>query len=655
MRIGEHIGPFEIERELGSGAMGTVYQARFTRDGKVTSVALKMIAFGLLGNKAALDRFEREVSILKQLRHPHIVRILADGKYKKTPFIAMEFIDGEPLDRILVRRGGRLPWEEVVAYAKQLCDALQHAHDRGIIHRDLKPSNLMVTRDSVLKLTDFGIAKDTDVTALTGANSTIGTAAYMSPEQCKGDRDLTNKSDLYSLGIVMYELLTGKKPFTADTSIDMFLKHVNEKPIRPCRIVEDLPVWLDNLVTHLMEKNKDKRPLDATTVGRMLAEIEEKVRSGASVGAEVANARTIDRPVGAIDDADRDAARSLRTGKKKKKKTKAVPWLQRPWVAAVGIGAILLGMVALGVYIFRPESLEDAFARVERAEGSDAKLLAAADFLANHSSESDPRVDQARAIFRDARAQRTEDVLNSRFSKFNGQFKNNSEGFDEDAYKAAIAAIEAEKSGNLKRAGDLWKEVVSKQQDITPEQWKDEEAVTRTSLRWVAERRVKELLETVPQTLAKLRKQLEDDRVSEVQRSLDRTSPEARAARAIRLEQFGDAAKAKAAWDELARDTVSDPGRRTWHLAATQQAAQIALKPDADAKADRITRLRQRLVQLNEVRASLTRATTDEPVVRSDYRIGLRDVVQLYDDESDPTIVTLVQQAKVMLDAAPKK
>lgn len=145
----------------------------------------------------------------------------------QTPFIAMEFVDGEPLDRVLARRG-KLAWEEVATYAKQLCDALQYAHDKGIIHRDLKPSNLMISSEGVLKLTDFGIAKDADMTALTGANSTIGTAAYMSPEQCRGDKNLTNKSDLYSLGIVLFELLVGRKPFTAETTIDMFLKHVNE-------------------------------------------------------------------------------------------------------------------------------------------------------------------------------------------------------------------------------------------------------------------------------------------------------------------------------------------------------------------------------------------------------------------------------------------
>src|SRR5947209_4811620 len=227
MLVGKQIGPFEIEMELGSGAMGTVYRAKFHRsEEKVIPVALKVVALGLLGNEGAMARFEREASILKQLRHPHIVKLIAHGKInKQNPYIAMEYIDGEALDRALARRG-RLTWEEVVTYGKQLCEALQYAHEKGIIHRDLKPSNLMITAEGILKLTDFGIAKDSDVTALTGANSTIGTAAYMSPEQCKGDKNLTNKSDLYSLGIVFYELLSAKKPFYAESTVDMFLKHV---------------------------------------------------------------------------------------------------------------------------------------------------------------------------------------------------------------------------------------------------------------------------------------------------------------------------------------------------------------------------------------------------------------------------------------------
>src|SRR5262245_31282745 len=298
MLVGQTIGSgayrFEIEQELGSGAMGTVYRAKFHKEGKSVPVALKVVALGLLGNEGAMARFDREANILKQLRHVHIVKLYATGHYRKTPFIAMEFIDGEALDRILARRG-RLTWEEVVSYGKQLCEALQYAHEKGIIHRDLKPSNLRITAEGILKLTDFGIAKDTDVTALTGQNSTIGTAAYMSPEQCKGDKNLTNKSDLYSLGIVFYELLTGKKPFYADTTVDMFLKHVNEPAPRLGKLVNDLPAKFEALILQLMEKDKEDRPIDAAWVGRLLAEIEDDAFARKSAGLDAVTSRRSDK------------------------------------------------------------------------------------------------------------------------------------------------------------------------------------------------------------------------------------------------------------------------------------------------------------------------------------------------------------------------
>src|SRR5207249_2297226 len=226
MLVGKDLGPFRIESELGNGAMGSVYRAVRRDNGQ--HVAIKVIAYGLLGNETAVKRFEREARILKQLKHPNIVRLIGTGHYKKTPFFIMEYVEGESLDVILERRSslaretlrdrdGRFSWQEVLPLGRQLCDALQHAHSRGIIHRDLKPSNLMILQDGTLKLTDFGIAKDVDVTALTGANVTVGTAAYMSPEQCKGEKTISHKSDLYSLGVVFYELLTGRKPFIKES------------------------------------------------------------------------------------------------------------------------------------------------------------------------------------------------------------------------------------------------------------------------------------------------------------------------------------------------------------------------------------------------------------------------------------------------------
>src|SRR4051812_46337091 len=172
MLVGKDLGPFRIDSELGSGAMGYVYRA--TRRDTGQMVAIKVIAYGLLGNETAVKRFEREADILKQLKHPHIVRFIGTGSYKRTPFFIMEYVEGESLDRVLARRGA-FGWDEVVVLGRQLCAALQHAHQKGVIHRDLKPSNLMILKDDTLKLTDFGIAKASDVTALTAANCTVGT------------------------------------------------------------------------------------------------------------------------------------------------------------------------------------------------------------------------------------------------------------------------------------------------------------------------------------------------------------------------------------------------------------------------------------------------------------------------------------------------
>src|SRR5262245_39223980 len=261
MLVGKKLGPFSIDKELGSGAMGSVFRAKNDETGQI--VALKLISAALASNEQALARFQREVSILKQLEHPNITRYFGCGRYHKVPFYIMEFVEGESLDHILERRG-RIGWEEVVALGAQLCAALQHAHEKGIIHRDLKPANLMILEDGTCKLTDFGIAKDTEVTALTAANSTLGTAAYMSPEQCKGARELTAKSDLYSLGVMFYELLTGRKPFNADTVMDMFLMHTSAPFERPSRWVLEIPIWFDTLICELLEKEPQRRPESAS-------------------------------------------------------------------------------------------------------------------------------------------------------------------------------------------------------------------------------------------------------------------------------------------------------------------------------------------------------------------------------------------------------
>ncbi len=657
MLVGEVIGPFTVEKELGSGAMGTVYKAQYARpDGVTVPVAIKMISMGLLGNEGAVARFDREAAILKQLRHPHIVRLLAVGKYRKTPFIAMEYVDGESLDRVLTRRQS-LAWEDVVQYGKQLCDALQHAHDKGIVHRDLKPSNLMVSSQGILKLTDFGIAKDTDVTALTGANSTIGTAAYMSPEQCRGDKTLGPKSDLYSLGVCLYELLTGKKPFVSESTIDMFMKHVGETPVRPRKLVQDLPIWLDNLVMFLLEKDKANRPLDAATVGRILAEIEEKVQAQQSVGAEVANARRADRPVGAgpLNAADKDAAKSLRSGDRKKKPKKPKPLTQRAGFRAAAVAAALGVLVAVGGYlafgnVFKSESVEAAFAKVEAESPGKDRIDAARSFLAAHGAKPDPAVEKARKLFIDDNEVLAEAVLVKRYgSKFKTK-----EGFEAEAFDVAVQALDAEAGGELRRAEGLWATVKDKSPPADPAKLTTDEEVNRCRLGWVAEKRLNDLKTLVPAAERSLLKDLEDERRSEVFRTPEEQKPEGLALAAQRLEAFGDPTKARAKWEAVGRAAAGNPEARAWALVAAQRVAKSSEPADKakDAEA-RLARLTAQLAALEARGKSLDVDGNTGPAKR-EIRNACQYVRVLYADESGEAYESLRKRAKALFDSTPK-
>ncbi len=657
MLVGQTIGSgahrFEIEQELGCGAMGTVYRAKFYKDGKIGSVALKIVALGLVGNEGAMARFEREANILKQLRHPHIVKLIATGKYHKTPFIVMEFIDGEALDRVLARRG-RFGWEEVVTYIKQLCGALQYAHEKGIIHRDLKPSNLMITREGVLKLTDFGIAKDTDVTALTGQNSTIGTAAYMSPEQCKGERNLTNKSDLYSLGIVFFELLTGKKPFTADTTVDMFLKHVNEQAPRIGKQVNDLPAKLEALILQLMEKDKDDRPTDAAWVSRMLTEIEEDAYARKSAGLDAAQARRINRPRNLdgskLDEDDKDAARALRGKKKKVKKKPDVPFLQRTWVKGAGL---LLALVVIigGVYFAtRPPSAEKLAQAIDDASSPEAKLEAATKYLEKYGEKQSELTDKAAAVFKEAATRKREEVLNKRFVN---KMQRPDDADDKEAYEAAWQAMEAERAGFLRSAVDLWNKVKARFPDEAKLPFAlREETLAKARWGWIADKRLADLRK-VEQLGATTRQKIENNRKYEVAFSSDPSNPEALAMRGFRLEEFGDKEKASRVWDQLATLTEKDPDKREWYLLASQQRT-ATLKGADDAIKVRIDRITK---QVNEARtlADSLKGQPEQEAGRVRVRSLCREVIDLYDDEKDDTIVARVQSAKNIAESLPKQ
>jgi serine/threonine-protein kinase len=564
MVSGQQVGPFTVERELGSGAMGAVYLARY-KDGK--RVALKFMSPSLGSNDKAMARFAREAEILKQLRHPNIVRLFGHGKHAKMPYYAMEFIEGESIDKVLARRG-RLPWEEVVQLGRQLATALQHAHEKGIIHRDLKPSNLMLLKDGTLKLTDFGIARDLDVTRLTSANCTVGTAAYMSPEQCKGEANLSHKSDLYSLGVVFYELLTGQKPFEADNVMELFLKHVKEKPERPSRLVLDIPPWLDTLVCQLLEKTPEKRPFDAAVVGTALEQVVEKVTAQRSAGVEAVTSPVHAR-LGATraDAEDRQAARTLLEGLGKgKKKRKCPPFYTRAWFKALGIGAALVGVGALLVIALMPPSPDSLYADAKRLmeSGDPARKERARDepiarYLRYHRKrqQGTEQLKQIEAWRDEVDVERHERALHNRMRVTPLMSP------EHQTEAMARNALKNEEDGDIAEAAAKWQELL-KEKDA------DDRDMRLYGL--VAEKHLRELGAAEDRWLALNRKV---DLALAGQDFNPESEAEAAAAEALRYEKFGDRTLAYRRWQGLRLRMDRDAADRTWYLLAAQRAQEL--------------------------------------------------------------------------------
>ena len=262
-----------IDRPIGAGGMGTVYLATDERDER--RAAVKVLPPSLSREEALVARFQREVEALSRLENPHVVQFFDAGVADDLHYYAMEYVDGETLSE-RIRRDGRIPWREAIDIAVQVCSALKSAHDAGVIHRDLKPSNLMIRTDGVIKLTDFGVAQLFAGTRLTKTGGVIGTVEYMSPEQAKGGR-VTRKSDLYSLGAVLYVMLTGRPPFTGKSSMEVLQKQQHARFDRPVLYAPDIPHWLDELVTNLLEKDPEKRVPDAYVLSRRLLSIPAKV------------------------------------------------------------------------------------------------------------------------------------------------------------------------------------------------------------------------------------------------------------------------------------------------------------------------------------------------------------------------------------------
>lgn len=261
-------GRYELLELIGVGGMADIYRARDIQENRI--VAVKILKTEFAGSDEFLRRFRNESKAIALLSHPNIVKIYDVGFTEKVQFIVMEYVDGITLTDYIEQQGV-LKWRDAVHFTVQVLRALQHAHDRGIVHRDVKSSNIMLLRDGTIKVMDFGIARFNRENNKTMSEKTIGSVHYISPEQARGD--ITDeRSDIYSVGVALYEMLTGRKPFDGDTPVAIALKHMQSAPQKPTEINSTIPEGLEQIVLRAMQKEPNAR---YQTAGEMITDLEE--------------------------------------------------------------------------------------------------------------------------------------------------------------------------------------------------------------------------------------------------------------------------------------------------------------------------------------------------------------------------------------------
>ncbi len=368
--IGDRLGKWVIFKELGRGGMGHVYLAQEEIGGR--QAALKILAAELAQDVGFLQRFQREIETLSKLDHPNIVRFYEAGFENNLYFYAMEYVEGQSLDEAMQAQG-RLPWQEVLDAAIQVCLALRHVHDHGIIHRDLKPPNLLRTAAGVVKLTDFGIAKVFASSHLTATGGVVGTAEFLSPEQAAG-KPVSKRSDLYSLGAVLYTLLTGRPPFEGNTFVELLHKHRYGQFDPPQKLVLEIPHDLDEIVCRLLEKDPAKRPPDCLVLGKQLESLKKKyerksqpTESGMPDQATLAENRPGDFDPESVPGPSTLMSRLMRAElESQNRQGFLMRFLNRAWVLAL----LLVLCVSTIVWAFWPLSADALFERGARLMAS---------------------------------------------------------------------------------------------------------------------------------------------------------------------------------------------------------------------------------------------------------------------------------------------
>jgi serine/threonine protein kinase len=285
MNIGERVGDYEIVAILGAGGMGQVYKVRNIISDRVE--AMKVLLPNLGGDSALADRFLREIKVQATLDYPNIARLNTAQQLGNQLVMLMEYVEGSSIDTLL--KDGPMELSESLQCTSQVLDALSYAHARGVVHRDIKPANIMLTPSGVVKLMDFGIARMQADRPLTRTGTTVGSLFYMSPEQINGGLpDL--RSDLYSLGVTLYEMVTGRRPFVGDSDYSIMAAHLQQKPVAPIEIIAGVPLDLNDIILMAISKEPEQRFQSADAFHAALRNF------AGSIGVPLGNVRTAPAP-----------------------------------------------------------------------------------------------------------------------------------------------------------------------------------------------------------------------------------------------------------------------------------------------------------------------------------------------------------------------
>lgn len=358
------IGPFSLEENLG-GKNSSVYRAIHLDQRKQVVLKVFPVPFGV--TEHAGSDFVEEMNLLRQLAHPNIARCFGGKIEGATGYIASELIDGETLADLLQRKG-RLSWDQALEYAQAIAAALAAAHDLSLMHLDLTPDKLLITKTGQLKIIDFRRDRMSNPWCFSSRKPTRRRTRYQAPEQLRGEAHLSPKADLYSLGCLLFHMLTGRPPFDAQTLDELRQQQLTAAAPRVSSVALDCPVWLDALVAQLLEKEPNRRPHSAEAVGVALAEVKKKALTGASVTQHALGGFSALRlPV------DKQEARQLVAGKRRRQESsgESTPLWERPWFLAVALVALLAVFGTALRFALRPPSEEQLIREAERLMASD--------------------------------------------------------------------------------------------------------------------------------------------------------------------------------------------------------------------------------------------------------------------------------------------